>query len=592
MTGAHVKWAVSLALAGDGDDGDARRHLERIDPLLRGAAKRRLQNEIEAVLEEHPNTPTGRPLLEAVGKRLRSAPSKNAPRPVWWATPLVGVLIAGGIAMAVLRVANEPEPFDPSRLDQVAESADAYVNGGSPMSLGEPGDKLFGEALPKLVIALDRHARKDEPVTEAGITRAEKNLLTEEHKALIGDEAFTSLTNLAAACRATLIDGEDVTGDVDELNAALAKKGLAYYIDSDTRNRTKATTVMLYAHFVERVRVYEVPGGNTERVLWLRRLDRLNQRTTLIGSTHDGSTAAVIRRNLVDTELMDKLLPMLKEGTAHGLWSLRGREKRAEYKFDVERLAGKKMRDEIIALGVNPKHANKLGALLAERDKLFVLLRTQASANNVRIRIPKSYRFDMEPFMVLRTVVGKQLLRDLEKIDKALAAPDMGAVYSRVRNAYVTAVEHHEVHHRIDDHDTVPAALQPILGTVPEGERPSPFARRLMTELSAYLAEMGNSQLPVTTYVRLMGFVFDSGQWDSTYADTSLAITEALARALDIKYGALVANGSVNRSELAKLFTAILQKSPAELRAAAKKAYKETFGHDLAEPELKTPPAR
>ncbi len=586
----YVKWAVGLALSGEGDDSAAREHLERVDPLLRHLARRRQQREIEGCLQEIPNAELGRPMLQAVAKRLAAEPLDVSRRaPYWWATTLLSILVAASIAFIVFRIATAPEPFSPDDVAAVAESKDAYEKGGRPISLGEAGEELFGQQVGDFVIALDRQARKPSPEREAGLATAEKALLDESHKSLLGEEVYTALLNLAEACRATLVDGESVQGDVAELNAALAAAGLAYYIDEDSLNHEGGTTPLLYTHFVERVRVFEVPGAKAERALWLRRLDTVNYRTDMVGSTHRGESAAVIRRGLVDSVVHEDLLPALGKDASYDLWRASAKRQPPADEEVMEAKLGAQIRADFVAVGVGGGDADRLASVLSERDELFAELRSRAKAAGYRVALPSGYRFDMAPYRKLGESVGKRILRDLENLDDTLSSPEMARVYKTVRSSYVHSVEFHEIQHRLDyaREEVVPAVLARHMGKRREDGTLGAFDRRLVTEYSAYLAEVANSDVPFVSMAQPLSHAFNRRAGSRLYALAAIAVVESLCTAAGLEHADLIGYGRIERDALAKTFIKVLDLSTPELRKAARVAWKDAFGAEFVRPSVR-----
>ena len=509
---------------------------------------------------------------------------------------IAGLLAAaalGGGAFLVLRGGDEAPASEPAVAPvEIPRSADAYQTGGRPLSLGPEGDALFA-SLSDFVVALDRHARAggaEGSETAARLAKVEAELLSPAHRELLGEPVFAAFADLVAACRATLVDGEAVREDADRLNAALAAAGLGYHVDEDTLDHEGGTTPLLYAHTVERVRVFDVPGREPERVLWLRRLDRLNFQTNLVGSTHEGSTAAVIRLDLVEQVLMEYLLPALAVDAHCSIWPVKASVRAPRAKFELERRCGERVRAELAAAGLDPERSAALADLLAEREDRFSELRDVVRERGLRLASPPAtYEVDLEPYRPLAKDGGEGVLRELERIEKELRSPAMVQLRDRVRDAYLGAVEIHEVQHRLDTERkrAVPEALVAHAGAVPDGAEPSLFQRRLITETSAYLAEIAGSDIPFTTLLRLSHYVLDPDGWRSTYADTAVAVLAALARELDIEHGELIANRRFVREEIGGVALALLDRSGEELRAAARAAWQRVFQAELPRPTLR-----
>lgn len=590
MTKGYVKWALNQELASDGDEQAARVHLQRVDPLLRGMSERRFQKELLSFLQSDPDAVSGRPILLGMAKAMGivSPPKEQTRAPFWWATSLLTLVSVAALALVVNHQLNKAAPFVPDEMEAAVERVDAYVNGGRPLSLGDEGKELFGESLPAFVIALDRHSRKPTEKTKKKLESAQALFLDEKNKEQLGPDVFTAMQHLAEACQATLLDGEGVSGDVDELNAALEKRGLSYYIDSDVLTHSQGASPLLYSHFVEKVRVFQVGGKTTESVFWLRRLDSINYKTNMLGSTHRGATAAVIRRDLINEEVHEHLLPALGKEADFSLWSLSARERVPELRDDLEAQSGTKLRADFSNAGTELGDAENLAALLVKREQLFGQLSKRAQSSGYNVAIPTGYRFDMKPYRRLEGIVGKPVLRKLGNIDESLGEEDMASVYKSVRLAFVKSVEFHELQHRLDyqREERIPDALSAYLRPREEGEKLGAYSRRVVTEYSAYMAQIANSELPFVVLVLLSQNAFDQKSRSSVYMQAAVAVIESLCDKLGFEHEQFVVNRTINRLGIAKVFVNLLEVSPEILRKTAKEVWEEGFATKLVTPKV------
>ncbi|MBL4633506.1 MAG: hypothetical protein JKY56_06530 [Kofleriaceae bacterium] len=589
MSRGYVKWAIAQELDGEGDDQDAQAHLRRVDPLLRGIANRRFQSELLSYLQTDPEDSNGRSILLGMAKELAVSPTKGPVKaPFWWATTLLTALLSSVIGYLVYAQLTKPAPFSPDEMERVVERPDAYLQGGRPMSLGEEGKELFGKTLPGFVIALDRHSRKPSEKTKEALQLAEAVFLAPANKSLVGAEVYQAMIHLTEACHATLLDGEGVSGDVDELNAAFVKQGLSYYIDSDVLTHKLGASPLLYSHFVEKVRVFRIAPDAVESVYWLRRLDSINYKTNMLGSTHKGATAAVIRRDLINEEVHELLLPALAKDSDFSLWSPSYRESLPEIQDSLEALSGAKIRADFTTAGVSESDASELAGLLSKRDKLFGQLTTRAKASGYNVAIPTGYRFDMARYRRLEHIVGKPILRKLNDIDESLGSEDMAAVYKKVRSAFVTSVEFHELQHRLDykRKERIPEVLSRALRPVEDGEALSSYSRRVVTEYSAYMAQIANSDLPFVVLVLLSKNAFNHKSRSSVYMQAAVAVIESLCSTVEIEHRDFVVNRTIDRLAIAEAFVQVLALSHEQLRAAAGKAWEEGFESKLVRPAI------
>ncbi len=503
----------------------------------------------------------------------------------WTLVLALAGLLGGGFLW--MRQRPSLKTFSPGDAEELPESKTAYQTGGRPLSLGTAGDSLFGDDLPAFVIALDRYARDRSPTTEAVLNDAETRLLRSEHQALVGAEVFAALAHVTEACRATLEDGEPPAGDIAELNQELATAGLGYHLEADTIEHDNGTSPLIYSYVVERVRLFDVDADQAERVLWLRRLDRINFKTDLLGSNDSDDPAAVVRRALIDEVVHEDLLPVLADEASYDVWRTPPTQ-RADQEAALEAAVGAKLRDDFSSAGMRREDARELAKLLQERARLFDTMRSRARADGLTVAVPAGYRFDMAPYAQLSKVVGQRILRELEDIDEALGSEPMAKVYRAVRATYVHSIEFHELQHRLDDRRTprVPAVLTRHVRPGDDGSLGA-FDARLVTELSAYLAELGNSETPFVVLAELSKHAFNRQPGERLYALAAIAVIESLCEAAGIEHADLIDQGAIERGHLAETLTALLELSPVELRNAAANAWHEAFAADLAHPRAR-----
>ena len=525
-------------------------------------------------------------MLEAVAGDLGiEAISPDVRPPFWWPTIIAGLALVATAAFTVYHFTRETKLYDPRHVELETPTRDAYERGGRPLPLEGIGHQIFSERLTDYVIALDRHARARDDETRARLDTAYAHLLDDDARAALGDEVFEALTNVADSCRATLIDGDADGGDADELNDALTRAGLGYYVDYDTLGTSGGATALLYIHEVLRVQIYDVSGSEPVRVLRLRRLDTLSIQTNAVGSTHQGAGAAVVRLHLAADEILDRLLPTLGTDASYDLWNLRRGDRDSPVRGKLEARAGEVMRSDFENAGVSLDVGASMASLLAERDTLFDRFENEAKRRGYEIARPDTYRIDVDRYRSFEKFTSAKDVRRLERLDEDLGHPRFRPVYETIKEAYVSAVEVHEVQHRLDYRAEfiVPEVLEKYAGKTAHGYKPSRFARRLVTEFSAYLAEIAGSQLPRLVLVRLARNAFHTRNWSTTYAETAVGVIESLARELGIEHGPFVASGEVDREELAAVLLQILDLEPEMLQETTRAAFQTSFARPLAQ---------
>ena len=157
---------------------------------------------------------------------------------------------------------------DELRLRRIAELAE------SPALARSPG---LTEAWRELLASLDRWVGI--PIHSSGFAKAENEL--RERAAAVSDE--------------------------------LAALGLGYYLKADVMISKGAAHAAVFAYRVERVDFVRV-GLESERVLQLRRLDRLNLTQTVLGMQSDDSGDAVVLLDHIDEFIATHVAPALANG--------------------------------------------------------------------------------------------------------------------------------------------------------------------------------------------------------------------------------------------------------------------------------------
>lgn len=223
------------------------------------------------------------------------------------------VVLAG--AFAVAGVALRSGPHRRAR----PPVAGAFFHGGVPMY--DPAlERVLGDALADVVIATDadRHGSGGDPVRIRSLA------------ALAGAPELARSAGLADAWRELLgaldrwvgmpIHAKGYSEAEAELRARasavsdeLAALGLGYYLKADVLVSKGAAHAAVFAYRVERVDFVRV-GNDSERVLELRRLDRLNLTHAVLGMQADDLGDPVVLLDQVDEFIATHVTPVLVGG--------------------------------------------------------------------------------------------------------------------------------------------------------------------------------------------------------------------------------------------------------------------------------------
>jgi hypothetical protein len=618
--------ALARAVDADGDLDTAGEALDRADPLLRGAARRRLREaHADALLATSaPRADEGRHALRlaylSLARALPPAEERDdvpavdaaftaarALRPAggrfWWATTLVAAVLAAGAAAGYVAVRSDG-PLAP--LPAPAEAPGppargAFATGGVPAPL--PGDavlqRVFAHALPDYLITLDRlgEARRggaapaDLAALEKALGDAREQALGAEAGGALGEAPARALAGLLAAAKeaaeAPAGDRGDRTTDAlaeatGALDDALAAAGAGYFVDGDVIREGDRRLVMAYSFAVERVNLFTA-GAETVRALHLRRVDRLNWSHTLLGFSRPHLRAALVLLDQLEDQVLTLIAPGLAPGASVRLFDAEatGIPERAA----VEARAGALARAEYGALPGLDAAAARLGETLGRRGALLETLARRAEARGLALVVPGTLRLPEGFARGLSGLATQRELAELTTLDEALAGPESQRLVLALRDALAASVERHEVQHRLDAHRprVMPKTLGERIGPLTENGRERRPAVAARAELSAYLAELARDARTGRVGLGAVArFLFDRHLHGTPECYAAWEILEGLGAVLGLPAEApLVAAGAVDRRAAARLYLALAAQPPERLRDAAQRLWAQLFAAPL-----------
>ena len=399
MIRSRALWILARLARAD-DRAQARRDAyRRLDPLVRGRVRRRVQREVaEARLAcVHPGDEGhvhrlaflelagAGDLVQDPDSSLRRFESHGAevPEPARRAPSLAFGLFAGTLVLLAAGMGWWLTRPPAALREAVAETADAWTRGGRPRAGSSEAAGIFASGLPDWVVSLDRlraaRDRKARALSEAQqeLSRASTRLL-DRTRAVLGADFASFLHAVLDQAEALVLANEAPATDshirsVDALNRAIADRGLGYYVDAEvltthrpaTRNRVSFSTFR-----VERVRFYR-SGEQRVRVLTLTRLDTLNVGRHVLGFTREQLRDALVLQERVEGHMVDYVLPSLSEGAPMPL--VDGDTTEGEgWVAPLEQEAGQAGQDaRQAARALVGDAATELGELLGRRRALF-----------------------------------------------------------------------------------------------------------------------------------------------------------------------------------------------------------------------------
>lgn len=540
--------AVDAGVAA-GDDDAARAALGRVDWILRGQARRRLEQAlIDAALATgvivFDAPAAARHVLRAAaliirGRRDVDLADRDQVARAYETTvvgppirvpiasivaAIIALTAATAVATAAVFVATHghgqpgaytgPPPPEP---------IGAYRDGGVPVR--DPAiEQVLAIDLTHLVIASDG----------AGSPELAGGDLERRARALRGHPAFAVYgPGLARAWRAMIDSLErrarltatdpgygratnDLRVRVHVVTDQLAGVGLGYVLDPEIFTEHSRRHAGIFAYRVEQV-AFVRAARERVRVLSLRRLDQLNVSLSLLGMKPERLRDPVVLLDQIEEHVRTQVLPVAagrpyQVGDDAWNHSADGRS--------VAALAGDAIRRELmIALGPD----------------------------------------------------AASIERTTSRCDQLVTA----------------SVRHHEAQHDLDQRSALryPRALADYAGPARADDgHATPFALRARTELSSYLSQIASDMwLPQLALWNLARHAFRRGQGTSAEAYVAVVVIEGLARQLHVKSpGPAFHDGAIDRDRLRELVAPLAARSTVELRSAAAALWAELFGDKLA----------
>lgn len=466
-----------------------------------------------------------------------------------------------------------------------------------PFALGaatEAADDIFAKRLATLVITLDRASRGEgASQAAADLAAAEQGLLGDQARAALGDAPLAGLREVVVAAkgasRAKVADEASVTAldiAVAHLDNALLAARLPYFVDASviiSRDRTRRI-VLLYGFAIVGTSLYESAPSARVRAVRLRRLDHLNWSHTVLGFVNLLRAQAVVLLDPIEEQLARHLLPALAPGAPMPLGG--DESKLSTTAIAIGERAGEIAKAELGTLpGVDPDVARDVGeALRARRDLYEQWNKGNGTELGIGVRPPKGLALDMTGF-AQRTegLIQESDLDTLKTIQARLEREDAGRTYGALRDAFAESVERHESQHRLDamQHLRMSSAVNDVVHG--DSTAVATIRNGVNNELSAYLSQIARDvKMPRTTYSLLVRFVVNPRTRVSSEGIAGVLATEALARELKVADETpLVVSRKLDEDRLVRAHKGITSAPPAEVSAAARRAWAVLFGREL-----------
>jgi hypothetical protein len=612
----HVLAALAAGIDA-GNEDVARREVRKIEWLLRGKARRRLEgalmdgallsNELASAIDleaaRHVQRVAALTVARAkcadyrdrqhVAQAYATLPKARARRfPLL--TVVLGLVLTFGVTGGVFYVHSLPGPAPREYVRPLPTPvAGAYASGGVPLR-DEPLEKLFTGELTKLVVATDQDRRN------GGLDKGRKAMAD----ALLAPPVIVAKGATLAAAWKSMIEMVDrwttlpySDNDFDKLakdlrlrvravSDQLAAAGLGYYLEADMFVGGGTAHLAIYTYRVEEV-VFVKAGNTPRRVLSLRRLDNINLRHALLGMQSDELGDPVLLLDEIDAHVVTQVLPVLAPDASYDLaddeWVA------TEPGRSLAALAGTTVRTELLAaLGNDAAAATEIGKLLQKRNEIIAEWERTLHARGWVMPAVTELFVQGTLLDSLDGQVPDSQIRKVRDLDEEIAKADAARIASRCHQLVAASVRRHEAQHGLDaDRETpqrYPAPLEDLLGPANADDgTPRSSVEHARGELSAYLSQLANDTVtPQFTLWNVARFAFDDRQWGTPESYAGALIVEGLAQHLGIATdGPVIHDHEIDRDRLATLIRPMAALPGDRLRAAARELWKDFYSEDL-----------
>lgn len=633
MIRRHVLAALAAGIDA-GDDDVARQALRRIDWILRGAARRKLERAlIDAALavtevfdEDGPrpgptvaatartdttsveavrhiqqvaaltvakvplDEPRDRERVAAAYRALPAVRRSSLPLATL-AASMLALALTTTVALYVWTLPDAPKrayarPMPPP-------AAGAFKDGGVPLA-DAPIATLFVEQLTALVIESDRDRQNgglDKDRAAHSIALIGAPAIAKHGPALV--KAWAEMlamldrwVHVPQSSREFRDIAREFRHKVRAVSDQLAAAGIGYYLEGDVLTRsTGAANALIYTYRVEEV-VFVTAGTLPRRVLSLRRLDRLNMTHTLLGMQSSELGDPVLLLDQIDEHVATHVLPVLAPDAPY---ELADETYQRHGGAAIAKIAGDAVRRELAtAFGPDATRAHQIAALLAERALLIEDWRAIMDRKGWRLARTDNLFLPETLIESLDGDVPAYQRKRATAIEEQLAALEAPRIASRCHQLVAATIRRHEAQHGLDEDREEPLRYPPALeehlgdATDEDGE-PRRRVESARAELSAYTSQLANDLVtPQLSLWNVARFAFNDRQWGTSESYAAILIVEGLARQLELESpGPVIHDRQIDRARLAALLESLAKLDGARLRTAARGLWRELYGEDI-----------
>ena len=615
MVRRHLLAALARGVE-SGDEDAARAALARVDWVLRGLARRRLERTlIDAQLEAGPYGASGDPaamphVMRIAALRLRrrrARPTTDVtdvgavadafaalppPPPISHApiaTVFAAVIATALVTTVIVRAIVTAPPNRSFVRALPPPSAGAFRDGGTPLE-DAAIEGVLKDTLPALIIATDRAVNKTDTsdperlrlhVEAANAPAMQRHAgLAETWPALV--ESLDRWAHLTPADHAWDRAVADLRGRARAVSDQLAGLGLGYYVEGDAVLGGGLRHGVVFTYRIEHV-AFVARGTRVRRVLGLRRLDRLNLSRSLLGMHSSELGDPLLLLDQIDEHVATHLLHLLSEDGSYPLGDGRYRARRGDL---LGAVAGNAVRAELFeALGPDAPTAQRIGELAADRAEKLRAWQEYLHLKDLSLRrvdtalLPPNYLPSLAP------VLPEEQRARMAQLDAEMAELGVPRIAARLHDLVAATVRRHEAQHAFDGDRATPllhpTSLMMMVGPILDADGVEQrLAIAARTELSAYVAQIASD--PVTPHLALWALArsaFDRTRWGRPESYVAAVVIDGLARELGVpSVGVVWHDGKLDRERLRSLALGIAERRSDEVRAAAARLWTELFG--------------
>ncbi|MBA3458252.1 MAG: hypothetical protein H0T42_34540 [Deltaproteobacteria bacterium] len=627
MIRRHVLAALATGIEAS-DEEAGRQSLRRIDWVLRGFARRRLERAlIDAALavtdvfdEDGPRAPTSgdgtspeavrhvqqvaalmiaKVPIDEVRDRERVAAAYRTLPPARGSLLPLATIASGALVLALtttLALYVWTRPDAPKRAyarPMPPPAVGAFKDGGVP--LADPAiAELFIEQLTALVIESDRDRQNgglDKDRKAHSIALIGAPAIATHGPALV--KAWAEMlamldrwVHVPASSREFRDIAREFRHKVRAVSDQLAAAGIGYYLEGDVLTRsTGAANALIYTYRVEEV-AFVTAGTQPRRVLSLRRLDRLNMTHTLLGMQSAELGDPVLLLDQIDEHVATHVLPVLAPDAPY---ELADETYQRHEGAAIAKIAGDAVRRELAAaFGPDATRAHQIAALLAERALLVEEWRAIMDRKNWRLARTDNLFLPANLIESLEGDVPAYQRRRATEIEEKLAELEAPRIASRCHQLVAATIRRHEAQHGLDEDREEPLRYPKLLeahlgdATDDDGE-PRRSVESARAELSAYTSQLANDLVtPQLSLWNVARFAFNDRQWGTSESYAAILIVEGLARQLKLDSpGPVIHDRQIDRVRLASLMERLAKTDGPTLRTAARGLWRELYGEDI-----------